>query len=267
MHKGRHFGADASQELCEPLKHKHWVKHAGQTPTQKGMTTQRVCLRACTSYCAMLHMEISVPKIKVVIVLPAPVSAADCSCHGNLVEQVSTFKYLGLHFHRSTRFSQGLVVLGLLFSGDILCCSAVTLSFCLGACFAARCQVWGMHSPRVAAANHAPSKLHRLHDYCLRTVCDLLPSTPRKMLLGELGLLPLQVVWWQQTLQFWNSLAALPVDSFYHTVCLDNLADAFGGGACNTASSLAGCLHLVGYSMLRVCDVIPISDNRVNRTP
>ena len=56
------------------------------------------------------------------------------------------------------------------------------------------------------------------------------PSTPRKLLLTELGLLPLQVFWWRQTLQFWNSLAGLPVGSLYHTVCLDNLADAFQGG-------------------------------------
>ena len=87
-----------------------------------------------------------------------------------------------------------------------------------------------------------------------------LPSTPRKMLLAGLGLLPLQVFWWRQTLQFWNSLAALPAGSFYHTVCLDNLTDAFGRGACNMASSLAGCLHSVGYDMSRVCDVIPILD-------
>ena len=44
------------------------------------------------------------------------------------------------------------------------------------------------------------------------------------------------------------------------TVCLDNLTDAFGGGACNMASSLAGCLHSVGYDMPRVCDVIPMLD-------
>ena len=100
----------------------------------------------------------------------------------------------------------------------------------------------------------------RLYDYYLRTICDLLSSTPRKMLLAELGLLPLQVFWWRQTLQFWNSLAALPAGSFYHTVCLDNLTDAFGGGACNMASSLAGCLRSVGYDMPRVCDVIPILD-------
>ena len=120
--------------------------------------------------------------------------------------------------------------------------------------------LWGMHSPRVAAVNYARSNWQRLYDYYLTTICDLLPSTPRKMLLAELGLLPLQVFWWRQTLQFWNSLAALPAGSFYHTVCLDNLIDAFGGGACNMASSLAGCLHSVGYDMPRVCDVIPILD-------
>ena len=40
--------------------------------------------------------------------------------------------------------------------------------------------------------------------------------------LTELGLLPLQVFWWCQTLHFWNSLVVLPAGSLYHTVCLDN---------------------------------------------
>ncbi|DBB12818.1 TPA: hypothetical protein ACH3X3_005582 [Trebouxia sp. C0006] len=78
------------------------------------------------------------------------------------------------------------------------------------------------------------------------------------MLLAELGLLPLQVLWWRQALRFWNGLAALPVGSFYHTVCLDSLTDAFQGGACNMASSVAGCLSSVGYDMPRVFDVIPL---------
>ena len=70
-------------------------------------------------------------------------------------------------------------------------------------------------SPRVAAANRARLDLQRLYDYYLRIICDLLPSTARKMLLAELGLLPLQVFWWRQTLKCWNSLAALPEGSCY----------------------------------------------------
>ena len=117
-----------------------------------------------------------------------------------------------------------------------------------------------MHSPRVAVANDARAALQRLHDYYLRTVYSLLPSTPCKLLLTELGLLPLQVLWWRQTLQFWNSLAVLPAGFLYHTVCLDNLADAFQEGACNMASSLAACLHSVAFEMPRVHDVVPLLD-------
>ena len=66
--------------------------------------------------------------------------------------------------------------------------------------------------------------------------------------------------WWRQTLQFWNSLAGLPVGSLCHTVCLDNLTDAFQGGACSITSSLATCLHSVGFEMPRVPDVMPLLD-------
>ena len=50
-----------------------------------------------------------------------------------------------------------------------------------------------MHSPGIAAADDARAALQRLNDYYLRTICRLAPSTPRKLLLTELGLLPLQV--------------------------------------------------------------------------
>ena len=64
--------------------------------------------------------------------------------------------------------------------------------------------------------------------------------------------------WWRQTLQFRNDLVGLPVGSLYHTVCLDNLDDAFQGGACSMASSLAACLHSVGFEMPRVHSVVPL---------
>ena len=105
--------------------------------------------------------------------------------------------------------------------------------------------------------------LPSITDYYLRTICRLLPSTPRRLALTELGLLPLQVFWWRQTLQFWNNLAGFPVGSLYHTACLDSLADAFQGGACNMASSLATCLHAVDFEMPRVHDVVRLLDGVV----
>ena len=122
------------------------------------------------------------------------------------------------------------------------------------------CQIWGMRSPHAAVANSARATLQRLYDYYLRTICRLSPSTLRRLLLTESGLLPLQMFWWNQTLQFWNSLAVLPVGSVYHTVCLDSLTAVFQGGACNMASLLAACLRSVGFEMPRVHDAVPLLD-------
>ncbi len=46
-------------------------------------------------------MEISVLKTKVMVVSPVPAPAVAFLCNGNPVEQVTCFKYLGLHFHQS----------------------------------------------------------------------------------------------------------------------------------------------------------------------
>ncbi len=228
---------------------------------------------ALSSYCAILHMEISVLKTKVMVVSPVPAPAVAFLCNGNPIEQVTSFKYLGLHFHQSGAVAHLVTPIkskaggawaavqrrhSLLQCGKTINLHLHLLQAVLVSVLLYGCQVWGMHSPRVAAANRARLDLQRLYDYYLRTICGLLPSTPRRMLLVELGLLPLQVLWWRQTLRFWNGLAALPVGSFYHTVCLDNLTDAFQGGACNMASSVASCLGSVGYDMPRVFDVIPL---------
>ena len=107
--------------------------------------------------------------------------------------------------HQSKR---GLVVLGRLFSGVIYCCSVVIQSSCICIC----CRLFwclpynmGMHSPGVAVANDACAALQRLYDYYLRSICHLSPSTPRRLLLTDLGLLPLEVFSWRQILQLWNT--------------------------------------------------------------
>ena len=46
----------------------------------------------------------------------------------------------------------------------------------------------------------------------------------------------------------------------FHMPCLDSLTDAFQAGACNMASSLAACLHSMGFEMPRVHDVVPLVD-------
>ena len=56
---------------------------------------------ALAAYCTTLQMEISVPKTKVMVVSAVPAPVVTFTCNGPPVEQVATFKYLGLHFHQS----------------------------------------------------------------------------------------------------------------------------------------------------------------------
>ena len=56
-------------------------------------------IHALSSYCATLHMEVSVPKTKVMVVSPVPAPAVAFLCNSSPIEQLATFKYLGLHFN------------------------------------------------------------------------------------------------------------------------------------------------------------------------
>lgn len=121
------------------------------------------------------------------------------------------------------------------------------------------CEVWGRHSPGVAAANMLGRRCNVDVITALGRSVTCGRSTSCKMSLAELGLL-LQVFWWRHTLQFWSGLAALAEGSLYHTACFDNLTAFRGGVLGNMATSLAACLRSVGLNTPRVCDVVPLLD-------
>ncbi len=135
---------------------------------------------ALSSYCAILHMEISVPKTKVMVVSPVPAPAVVFSCNDNTFEQITTFKYLGLHFHQSGAVAHLVSPINSKAGGSwaavqrrhsLLQCGRTInlhlhlLQAVLVPVLQYGCQVWGMHSPRVAAANRARLDLQRLYDY------------------------------------------------------------------------------------------------------
>ncbi len=122
------------------------------------------------------------------------------------------------------------------------------------------CQLWGMHSPTTGTAKTARSNLQSIYDRHLRRICGVKYATPSAMLLEELGLSPLQVFWWQQTMEFWNRIAASPAHSLFHVILLDSLHDAFRftRGARNFSSSVASCLRSVGQGLPYTGDIIPV---------
>ena len=87
------------------------------------------------------------------------------------------------------------------------------------------CHLWGMHSP-TGPAKPARADLQYMYDNCLRRICGVNRAVPSTMLLEELALLPLQVFWWRQTLEFWNTIAASSVCCWFPTTT-DSLSSFF----------------------------------------
>ena len=60
---------------------------------------------ALAAFCHTLHMQVSVAKTKSMVVSAGSSPSATFTCNGELIEQVQSFKYLGLHFHASGNIS------------------------------------------------------------------------------------------------------------------------------------------------------------------
>ena len=65
------------------LGHMHHMRH--------------ITYKLVTSIFTLISRSLSVPKTKVMVVSAVPAPAVGFTCNGNPVEQVPTFKYLGLH--------------------------------------------------------------------------------------------------------------------------------------------------------------------------
>ena len=128
-------------------------------------------------------MGISVPKTKVMVVSTVPAPVVTFTCNGNPVEQVATFKHMGVHFHQSGSIAHLVMPIKLKAGGSwaavqwhhslLQCGNTINLHLHLLQAILVPvlqygCQIWGMHSPRVAAANDARAAFQRLNDYYLR---------------------------------------------------------------------------------------------------
>ena len=227
---------------------------------------------ALAAFCATLHMEVSVLKTKVMVVSASPTSSTNFTCNCQSVDEVQSFKYLGLHFHASGSISHLIRPLkakaerawaivqqrhSQLQCGDTVNFKLQLLQSILVPSVHYGCELWGMHSPKTPMVNKARTSLEQVYARLLRRVCGVRPNTPADMLLTELGLTCLKVFWWRRTLQFFNELASSPPDSLYHIILLDNQHDAFQLRVSNFCRSIFQELAAVGYHMSQ--DVTAVS--------
>lgn len=215
-------------------------------------------------FCHTLHMQVSVAKTRFMVVSAGSSPPPTFTCNGQLIQQIQFFKYLGLHFHTSGNMSHLIRPLRAKATGawtvvqrrhsQLQCGNSVhfklqLLRSILVPSLHYGCELWGMHSPHAATVNSTRASLEQVYAKILRRICGVRCNTPAAMLLTELGLSPLKVFWWQQTLHFYNKLVACPTGSLFHTILLDNQSDAFLRGVTTFSRSISQSLDSIGYRM------------------
>ena len=174
-------------------------------------------------------MQVSVAKTKVMIIGNG--TQATFTCQSQPLEQVESFKYLGLPFHQPGHISH-LITPKLnkaaaswaivqqkhaqLQCSDTACLKFRLFQSILAPAFHYGCPIWGMHSPTDSAANNIRKQLEQKYMLYLKRLCGVPSTTSHAVILAELNM---HSFWWQQTITFWNALAFQPqllvyIDSF-----------------------------------------------------
>ena len=234
----------------------------GSTPAQL-----QILINAMTHYCEALHMQISAAKTKVMVLGGERGHTFTYTDHihhqSSVLEQVSSFKYLGLNFEESCRIhhmikpalDKAIAAWAIvqnkhanLHLGDTVNLKFHLFRSILIPTFHYGCEVWGMHSPRDPAAKQARCHLEQKYMFFLKRICGLQSTTANAVIHAETNMSSLESFWWKQSIQFWNLLASAPERSFHRSVLLDNLADS-RRGIPHFSYSVSHCLKSIGISI------------------
>ena len=162
-------------------------------------------------FCKPRGLEVNVQKTKVVVFEKVKSSSPAFVFSDQRIEQVDSFKYLGIVFHGNRGMSCAV---------EQLACAAQKAMFAmLGACqqkhihqpelklklfdalvrpvLSYACEVWAPLGGKAALET-----LEQVHKKFLRGLLGVSKSTCLKMIYAEFGRLPLQHFWWQQCMKY-----------------------------------------------------------------
>lgn len=221
--------------------------------------------------CSCKMMTISAEKTAVVVFRGVRDNKPDSSswlCGGSLLQQRDAYKYLGLVFSSVRGIAASMsevqrrqnAAWGLLMQRYAQLTQHFSIELMLGlyqtivpptACYAS--EVWGLRH-MVQMCDKFRRGIHQRHVRILRQICGVRQSVPSQMVLQELEVHPLEQLWRQQGLRFWNSLVKLPEDNVYKIIAKDDLAAA--NQQCGMRNWAAGLIAAVRPYGLQLTDAV-----------
>jgi len=232
-----------------------------------------------SAWCTVTGMSISQAKSKVMVfglhnITTSGGTAVEIRCEGQVLQCVSSFVYLGVLFesragvrgtfdHLHQRMWGAFALIQRQY-GKLSCPPAVGLlldlyNACVPPAGSYGCEVWGF-LPCSTDAARARAQLSTTHCQMLKQIAGLRSTVCTNILFRELGVPPLEYMWWKRVVRFWNSLASLPPSSLYYQVALHNCQSAVLGGVRNWAHGFMFGLRRIGFPFDIRCDKLNVVD-------
>ncbi len=200
---------------------------------------------ALAHFCAERQLTVNVKKTKVVVFEGRASACQPFTYGGDVVERVTSFRYLGIEFH-STR--------GLTFALEkILVASRKSMFALQRRCAelgitdpAVKCQLFDTLVAPVAnyaceiwAGETATAKLETVHRQFLKMTAGLSSTANSYIVLAEFGRYPLYCQQWQQALRYLHRLNDIGHDRLLYSAALEQQSLLSGGKKCWLRSTLA----------------------------